>query len=443
MTKLSVSIGEHNGDGRRHVVYEAGGREYPDSVDLASGFQREQSMKRALAALGLPSENLPALDAEVARLAKVKDEGKAESKERFSLVTSAALDGGDYTPRPIITDCMYAGHPMIDGGMFKTLKTLLAVDATISISSGHPFLNCYSIPEPMVVVYFTGEGGPSMAQDYGRRVAAAKGLGLADVRNLHWCFSVPKLESLNDLDAVQRIHDDTSAEVMVFDNLMLCMGGDEAGNVFKMGQVLSNAIRICNERNITPVFVHHFKRTRATQDPYAPGELLDLTQAGAAEVAGQWWLLTRREAFNPDEPGEHRLWLNIGGRLGHGCLHALDVHEGRLNDPGGRRWEVDVLAAEDVRTATKERQDEAKRERAEEKAAALLDSDRREVVKILAKTKEPQTKSDLRGMASATYPRFNRAFLSLVEDGTLQSVDVPKGNNRMFAGWKLRDETSV
>ena len=32
------------------------------------------------------------------------------------------------TPRAIITDCLYAGHPAIDGGMFKTGKTLLAID---------------------------------------------------------------------------------------------------------------------------------------------------------------------------------------------------------------------------------------------------------------------------------------------------------------------------
>ena len=67
----------------------------------------------------------------------------------------------------------------------------------------------------MTVVYFSGEGGPSMIQEYGRRIAHAKGLRLSDMRNLHWCFSVPKLESLRDLDAIQRIHDDTAAEVNV------------------------------------------------------------------------------------------------------------------------------------------------------------------------------------------------------------------------------------
>ena len=73
----------------------------------------------------------------------------------------------------------------------------------------------------------------------------------------------------------------------------------------------------------------------------------DLAWAGASEIAGQWWLLMRRQAYNPDHAGEHRLWLSIGGRVGHSSLHALDIHEGRRTDPGGRRWEVAVFSADD------------------------------------------------------------------------------------------------
>ena len=118
-------------------------------------------------------------------------------------------------------------------------------------------------------------------------------------------FRVPKLEDLRDLDEVQRIHDDTGAELMVFDNLMLCMSADEPGNVFRMGQTLANVIRICGERGITPLFVHHFRRTRATANQYDPGELLDLTQAGAAETAGQW-LLLRPVPLQPRPAGRTR-----------------------------------------------------------------------------------------------------------------------------------------
>ena len=217
-------------------------------------------------------------------------------------------------------------------------------------------------------------------QEYGRRIAESKGLALADVTNLHWCFSVPKLEDLRDLDEIQRIHDDTAAELMIFDNLMLCMAADEPGNVFRMGQTLSNVIRICNERGITPLFVHHFRRTRATVGQYDPGELLDLTQAGAAEVAGQWWLLAPRSRYNPDRPGEHELWMTVGGRVGHSSLHALNVHEGSRKDPGGRRWEVEILSAGDVRESEYQQAETARNEKRVAKAAAELEADRRELV---------------------------------------------------------------
>ncbi len=362
-----------------------------------------------------------------------------DKKDRFPLVTCAALDAADYTPRAIISDCMYADHPAVVGGMFKTLKTLVAVDGAISIASGRPFLDSFTVAEPLGVVFFSGEGGPSMMQDYGRRIADAKGLRLADVGNLRFCFTIPKLESLTDLDEVQRIHDETGAAVLFFDNLMLCMSGDEAGNVFKMGQILGGVIRICNERGITPVFLHHFKRART--DPFAPGELLDLTQAGAAEVAGQWLLNTRREAYNPDNPGEHKLWLNIGGRLGHGRLHALDVHEGRLSDPGGRRWKVEVLKPNEVRQEADSRKAEVKRQRADERAADAIDSDRKAVVRILAKLKAPETKTGIRGRAGFGSERFNRAFYSLSEDGTIRPVEVMKGKGKHpYEAWRLRAE---
>ena len=47
MTDLRVSVGVPNGDGKRPVVYRLGDREYPDTVDVQSGWQREQSLRRA------------------------------------------------------------------------------------------------------------------------------------------------------------------------------------------------------------------------------------------------------------------------------------------------------------------------------------------------------------------------------------------------------------
>ncbi len=438
MTDLRVCVGERNGDGKRAVIYRLGDREYPDTVDVQSGWQREQSLRRALDALGLPADNLPSLDAEVARLAREKDqevEGGPKTP-RFPLISSAALDSEDFTPSPIITEVLFAGSPAVQGGMFKTGKTLLGIDAAISIATGRRFLGVWTVPEPREVVYFTGEGGPGVAQEYGRRIAASKGIALADVSNLRWCFSVPRLENLNDLNAFAKILDDTAAEVVFLDNLMLCLSGDNAGNVYSMGGTLGNAVRICSERGCTPVLIHHFKRTRATADPFAPGELIDLTQAGVAEIAGQWLLLTRREAYDPAQAGEHRLWLNIGGRMGHSSLHALDIHEGSRADPEGRRWEVEIFQPDEVRRQAIDH----KQEQRKAKADADLEADRREIVGAAVKLKTPESKTAIRERVSCGHIRFGRAFASLVADGTLQQATVTKTNGQTYDGWKVRDE---
>ena len=358
---------------------------------------------------------------------------------RFPLVTCAALDSKDYTPTPIITEALFADSPHFIGGLFKACKTLTGVAAAIAIATGRPFLNLFTIAKLLRVLYFTGEGGPPVAQDYARRVAASYGVPLSQVENLSFCFTLPRLENLSDLDDFARVLDDTAPGVVFLDNTTLCMPGDRAGVVMAMGQIFANVIRLCSERGVTPVFLHHFKRTRA--DQCAPGELLDLTQAGAAEIAGQWWLLTRRQPYDPDQAGEHRLWLSIGGRVGHSSLHALDIHEGRRSDPGGRRWEVEVYQASEAREAARQAQQAMKQAARQAKQEANLETDRREIIGILAKRKALETKTAIRERASCGHGRrFDTAFASLVADGTIQQAKTEKDNKQTYPGWKLKND---
>lgn len=357
--------------------------------------------------------------------------------ERFPLVTSAALDSQDYTPSWIVIEVLCALVPAVIGGLFKTCKSLVAIAQAIAIASGRPFLNTFTVPTPMSVIYFSGEGGPTVAQDYGRRVAHSMGLELGDVKNLHWCFSVPRLESLSDLDAMTRAADDVGATVVYIDNLMLALSGDDPGNVFRMGQILGNVIRVCSERGVTPVFVHHFRRTRATADQYAPGELLDLTQAGPAETAGQWGLLTRREPYNPDQPGEHRLWLNIGGRMGNGRLHALDVHEGRQSDPGGRRWDVELSAPSAVRQSESKRIQAARDGKRQAERDARSEAAKKAIVQAMAKV-GPATKSAIMHASGVHQRDFAGPFAELIQSGDVVPCEVhAKNRSTPYPGFAL------
>jgi hypothetical protein len=355
--------------------------------------------------------------------------------ERFPLVTSAALDSQDYTPRWIITGVMAALVPMFIGGLFKTCKTLLAVAQAIAIASGRPFLEIFEVPEATAVIYFNGEGGPTVAQDYARRVARSMGLELRDVTNLHWCFSIPRLESLSDLDAFCKVLDETRAKVVVLDNTTLAMSGENAGNAMAMGGIFSHAIDLCNQRGVTPVFVHHFKRNRA--DQFAPGDLSDLTQAGAAEVAGQWILATRHEAYNPEQPGEHRLWLNIGGRLGHGCLHALDIHEGRLSDPGGRRWEVEVLQPHEVRQGAAQQAQAVRDGKRQADREARNEAAKKAILQAMAEL-GPAAKTKIMNASGVHQRDFAGPFGELIQSGDVVPCEVhAKNRKKPYDGFAL------
>jgi hypothetical protein len=122
-------------------------------------------------------------------------------------------------------------------------------------------------------------------------------------------------------------------------------------------------------------------------------------------------------------------------------LWAVDIDEGTRKTPGGRFWQVNVMPATEARQDADTRHEEAKRQRAEERAAATLDSDRKELVKVATRLKTPQTERDLRGSVSFQGGRFKRAVAGLAEDGILQPTEISKTNNHTYPGWKLRQTT--
>ena len=68
------------------------------------------------------------------------------------------------------------------------------------------------------------------------------------------------------------------------------------------------------------------------------------------------------------------------------------------------------MPATEARQDADTRQEQTKRQRADERAAAALDGDRRELAKILTKLKTPETKTAIRSRAPFGYQRFGRAL---------------------------------
>ena len=377
---------------------------------------------------------------------RLADRANEAAKRRFKIMTSAELDAANFETPAFIEDCFYYGYsPLIIGGMYKSYKTLLAIELAISLSAGRPFLNKFAVPQKRPVAYFSGEGGFPMLQDYSRRVAMSKGISLANA-GVYWSDKIVRFEDKADLEELKIIRGEIGCEIAVFDNLMLAMRGDDAGNVFQMGGVIGKVIETCTTLNISPVFVHHYNRTAGRKAP-APGDLSGLTQAGAAECAGQWMLVTHRKGHNPGPGGEGKITIAIGGRHGAGNNWDIDVHEGKRSDEemgGGRFWGVDVTAYDDGSNDHGDHDAPAD--------ADVLTKKDQELLAVCGNIIEhardvgPATKNTHRDYVAKANgvgnTIFQRAWARLTEDNKImvEHGTVTAGNGQDYPAWVLNDD---
>jgi hypothetical protein len=181
------------------------------------------------------------------------------------------------------------------------------------------------------------------------------------------------------------------------------------------------------------VLLHHVKK--GSGNDFQPVELSAISWSGFAEMARQWLLLSRREAYEPGS-GLHRLHLSVGGSAGHGGLWGLDVDEGQYQAGVDRQWNVTVLDSSDIKTATSDRREAGR----EAKRAEQLEADRKEIVAAAVKLTNGETKNGLRDRVGCGHRRFDVAFSSLTTDGTMLPATITRANNQRYEGWRLRDD---
>jgi hypothetical protein len=353
----------------------------------------------------------------------------------YQRITSAELDSGDYSIEFAIEGALVLGQPLEIGGPMKVLKTSILIDAAVSLASGGCFLGRLKVNREYRTLVMSGESGLGAIQETARRVSKSRGKELKDLTNLIWSPDLPKFASMDHLDALEQLLRDNGTEVLFIDPAYLAMPSADAGNLMAQGELLRNVGEVCQRMGVTLVLCHHTKRNTG-QDAYEPLELQHLAWAGHAEFARQWWLVNRREKYQPGT-GDHRLWLSIGGSAGHSSLWAVDVHEGTLADPDGRRWDVSMTDAAGARDAAKERQQQAK----EQTTAERLEADRKAICNALAALPDQtETKTNIRTAAGMNPPRFDPAFGSLIRDKMLVAIKVKKGNGRDYDAYTFPRE---
>jgi len=360
----------------------------------------------------------------------VKDAGREVIYQRL---TAAELDAGEYTTEFLIEGTLVAGQPLVVAGGKKCLKTNILLDAAISLATATPMLGTLTVNRGCRVAVMSGESGLATIQETCRRICRAKGIELRDVPGLIFSPDLPRIDDARHQVALAEFLTADEIELVVLDPAYLCLPSDDNGNLFAQGNILRTLNEVCSEVGASLALCHHTKRTGV--DPFQPPELEHIAWAGFQEFARQWWLLGRRERFDPDSDGEHRLWLNVGGSAGFASLWAVDVTEGKY--PAPRRWEVTLNHAAEAREQAVEQQ---QAERAEQKAKrhlAAVEAAKERIADALRSVPgNCDTKRNIRERCGMKGAAFDEAFGALLRCGKLTAVAIGRGNGRTYEGFR-------
>lgn len=257
-----------------------------------------------------------------------------DTSERFRPYSCYEYDALDIHIDYVFEGVVAKDVPGVIGGLAKTCKSTIATDFGISAATGLPFLNHFPNNRIARSVMFAGEGGKIVLQETMRRIAASKGMRLRDIDGFYIVNAVPSLSSDKDMKEAIRIAQDCGADFIIFDPFYMMLAFQQAqmaSNVFAMGSMFQRLNEMCVEAKATPIILHHFKKTGTNN---STPDIHDLSQAGCAEFAGQWLMLSRETEYD-DDPGKHELVMRVGSRLGHTGRWNVFVDE---TSDAGKVW---------------------------------------------------------------------------------------------------------
>ena len=288
---------------------------------------------------------------------------KAEAPRFDDQVESEAsfLGREDAGPDYLVKGVLPAGQICLVGGPEKGQKSNLLVDLALALAYGSRFLGRFEVPRPVKVLLLSGETQGANLRNLLRRVRQSKGLTAVN-GNLTLKESLPRLASDGDLGVLRMILKEHAPDVVILDPIYLALGPDDGGRpvdthrLTVVGDVVARVGRLCLKAGATPVLAHHMAKSaqlrRAVERE--PMQLSDLNGAGFGPVAGSWLLVNYLQPYDPNT-GRCTLWLNAGGRAGHGGLYTVRIDEGTFAEGqplNGRHWEVEVRGGQEaIRTA--------------------------------------------------------------------------------------------
>jgi hypothetical protein len=349
------------------------------------------------------------------------DADGAADDQPFPVITMAQLDEPENEPDWAIEETIVLGQEGVIGAPPKCMKTSVATDLCVSVATGTPFLGKYRVPRPLRVLFMSAESGRGPSRVCFRSVAESKGYDLSAIDNLLWHDEVPFFGNQGDIRRLKKTLRSVRPDLLLLDPVYRVLPGDDAANMFIMGQLLGELGDICRSEGATPIVCHHTKKKPGAE--LTPTTLEDLSWAGFSQFFRQWVLVSRRKLYVPAS-GLHELRFDVGGSARHSWASAVTIDEGPFREP---RWYVTQQGiGESIET------DKAatERRRQEDQDAKRLRAKKR-ILEAAAKFPNGGTQRDLRTPSGLSSDAFRDAVADALRSGelvTFQRKEDPQEN---------------
>lgn len=356
------------------------------------------------------------------------------SNTGFPLYSCSVLIEKQFDVQYWIDGIMVAGEPLGIIGPPKALKTSTALDMAFSIATGGYFFGRFRCPQAVPVGFFSAESGlPTLAETL-RRIGRAAGTDPATVQNLMLCDRVPQFGTPEHLVELKLMIRRYGWKVIFIDPIFMALDGGDIANVFIQGQLYRRVSELCQQEGCTLVMLHHAKKGLGSD--FQPLDLSAAAGAGFVEMMRQWIFLSRRESYVLGS-GLHKLHFSFGGSHGHSGYFGLDIFEGTYQQGVDRDWQVTVLNFDEIRN-TRQDQKTVARETARQEQ---LEADKRQILNVLVKCPQGETKSIIKDRCGVRTSRYGPALAALLEDGCIVECEIQKSNRKsLYQGYRTNED---
>lgn len=208
---------------------------------------------------------------------------------------------------------LYTGCKAIFYGKYKSLKTMLALNLALSLSSGEHWLGLETIDAGCEVFYLQLEVGPELFQQRVRKL----GQSFPDRKHplTLWMEPIVKLDQMDGISALREHLSHYSPKVVMIDPVFKIMSGDISvqRDVVKL---LDNIDAIINEFKCAVILVSHPRKGK-----YEGDDVDDLLGSSLFLDWGESFIKVNREA-----PQSDRLRVTFDvARHAEEELHPIDL----------------------------------------------------------------------------------------------------------------------